>query len=333
MNAKPQPGPSPSGPRRWPGWRWVRRLGLAVFLGVVVHLVGQQARQMDWSQVLHSLRAYPPRTLAACAGLAAASLLLISSFDLLGRHDTGHGLPVRQVMAVGFTSHVFNLNLGALIGGVGFRLRLYTRLGLELGMVARVLALSVLTSWLGYLLLAGSLFALNPQALALPPSWKIDTSGLRWLGAAMVALALAYLGLCGFSRRREFRWRRHTVRLPSARLAWLQAALGLGNWLLLGTLVSLLMPPGLETASVFTVLLLAAVAGVLAHVPAGLGVLEAVFITLLGQSAPAHALLAALLAYRLLYYLVPLGLGLIFYLGLEARARPASAQLIKPPAK
>ena len=70
--------------------------------------------------------------------------------------------------------------------------------------------------------------------------------------------------------------------------------------------------------------LAAAVAGVIAHVPAGLGVLEAVFIALLGATVPEPRLLGALLAYRALYYIVPLAAAVPLYLRSEARATPAA---------
>jgi len=71
------------------------------------------------------------------------------------------------------------------------------------------------------------------------------------------------------------------------------------------------------------VLLVSSIAGVLTHVPAGLGVTEVVFVTLLGQQVPAGELIAGLLAFRAVYYLAPLLLGAAIYLLLEARARRA----------
>jgi uncharacterized membrane protein YbhN (UPF0104 family) len=226
---------------------------------------------------------------------------------------------------VAFISYVFNLNLGALIGGVAFRLRLYTRLGLHTGQITLIYSLSLVTNWLGYFLLAGSLFALHP--LPLPPNWPIHRAGLQLLGAALLAAGLAYLLLCAFSKRRSWAWRGHAVVLPAGRRAALQAALGMANRLLRGPRRDVLMPDKLDFASVMQVTLLAAVAGVLTHVPAGIGVLEAVFVALLAHRAPVHQLLAALLAYRLIYYLAPMVMALLLYLLSEVfLKKPGSPQ-------
>jgi len=56
-------------------------------------------------------------------------------------------------------------------------------------------------------------------------------------------------------------------------------------------------------------------------VPAGLGVLEAVFVALLSHEVPQAQLLGALLAYRGLYYLLPLAVATLVYMFTEARAR------------
>jgi hypothetical protein len=72
------------------------------------------------------------------------------------------------------------------------------------------------------------------------------------------------------------------------------------------------------------------VAGVLTHVPAGLGVLETVFVVLLGDRIPEPELLAALLAYRAIYYLVPLGLAALAWPLLESGAPDAAARGAPP---
>ena len=56
-------------------------------------------------------------------------------------------------------------------------------------------------------------------------------------------------------------------------------------------------------------------------VPGGLGVLEAVFVASLGASVAAPQLIAALLAYRALYYLAPLVVAAVMHFTIEAKTR------------
>lgn len=109
-------------------------------------------------------------------------------------------------------------------------------------------------------------------------------------------------------------------------MAVLQLAMASINWLLIGMTMWLLLGQRIDFAAVLSVLLVAAVAGLLTHVPAGLGVLEAVFITLLSYAVPRNELLGALLAYRAIYYLLPLIAALAVYLVIDAHARRSPAQ-------
>jgi uncharacterized membrane protein YbhN (UPF0104 family) len=303
--------------KRW--WPWFKRVATLVFFGLVAWLLVEQGRAIDWPEVFAALRAYPTALLLGAVGLAGLSFALYSCFDLLGRHYTGHTLPTPTVMLVTFISYVFNLNLGSLVGGVAFRYRLYSRLKLDTATITRVLTLSMLTNWTGYLLLGGLIFAFATPEL--PPHWKMGSGGLQVLGFGLLAGAAAYLLLCALSRQRSFSLRGHVLELPSGRLALLQVAMGAANWLIMSGLMFLLLQQKVAFPTVAGVLLVAAVAGVVAHVPAGLGVLEAVFVALLSHEIPTAQLLAALVAYRVIYYLVPLAIATVAYLVTEARAR------------
>jgi glycosyltransferase 2 family protein len=303
----------------------VRRWASIAFLVLVGALLVKLAAGVDWRAAWTALRGLPASTLLMAAALAACSHAIVASYDLVGRHVTGHGLPRRKVVQVGFVSYAVNLNLGALVGGVAFRYRLYSRQGLEVGVITRVLALSILTNWLGYLLLAGALLVLAPPAL--PTRWGVPGQLLPLLGAAMLALAAAYLLLCAASRRREWVLHGRVLKLPGARTALRQLALSTTNWMVMAGVIAVLLQGRIEYPVVLGTLLLAAVAGVVAHVPAGLGVIEAVFVAMLAARLPQHELLAVLLAYRGLYYLVPLALasGLFFFVDRRGPGRAADA--------
>jgi uncharacterized membrane protein YbhN (UPF0104 family) len=104
-------------------------------------------------------------------------------------------------------------------------------------------------------------------------------------------------------------------------MALLQLAMSCANWTIMASAVYILLQGKVPFSSVLSVLLIAAVAGVVTHVPAGLGVLEAVFVGLLSHRLPEHTILGALLGYRALYYIAPLLVAAVLYLLMEVRSR------------
>lgn len=298
---------------------WGKRLLTLLFVVLIPVLLYSLARNLDWDEVRRSLLAYKPGTLAVGLLLAFTSYLVFASYDLLGRAYTGHQLPARQVLPVAFVCYAFNLNFTTWVGGVALRYRLYSRLGLDTPTITRILTLGLLTNWVGYMLLAGTVFAL--RLVKLPESWAVGATGLQLIGIALLALALGYLLACGFAKRRTWSLHGHELTLPSLRLALCQVALGMSNWALMAALIHWLLPHDLFYPSILGILLISCVAGVVAHIPAGLGVLEAVFLALLHGQLGQGTLVAALLGYRTLYYLIPLLLALVIYLVLEKRAK------------
>ena len=307
---------------RWRAWLWPA-VGLC-FFALVAFLLADYVKLIDWGGVRRALSGYSTQTLLAAAGLSALSHLTYASYDLLGRAYSGHDLATRRVLSVAFVSYAFNLNLGSLVGGFGFRLRLYHRLGLRAAQIGHVIALSLVTNWSGWLLLAGIAYA--TQQLPLPESFA--AIGLGALGMTLLVLPLGYAVLCFRSRQRRRLWRGYAFRLPSGPMALLQIALSAFNWLLIGTIVWLLMPPDLGYGPVVATQLSAAMLAVPTHIPGGLGVIETVFVAILGGEAPHHEMIAALLAYRALYYLVPLIVAAAVYCTVEAagRARRSDAE-------
>ncbi len=300
-------------------WTWFKRVAPWALAALVLTLVARHARAVDWPAVWQALRTLSPTRLATAVALAGVSYGLYASFDLVGRRLTGHHLPILRTLGTGAISYAFGLNFGSWIGGIGLRLRLYTRWGLTAPAVLQIVTHSMVTNWLGYLWVGGGVLLWAP--LRLPAAWTPPDAGTRAIGLAMIAAALTYLALCRFSRQRQLTWHGHTLVLPSGRLAALQALAGGVSWLLICAIVWVLLGGRVDYSAVLGAMLLAAVAGVVTHVPANLGVLEAVVVATLGARLPAHELLAALLAYRAAYYLLPLALALPAYGLSEAAAR------------
>ena len=280
--------------------RWLKHGVTLLLFMVVAILLFSLVQNMDWQAVIETLRGYSPALVMMGLGITAASFAVFSSYDLLGKFYTGHELPIKQVLPLAFVCYAFNLNLGAWVGGIALRYRLYTKFGLNVATVTRVLSVSLTTNWLGYMLLAGTLFTL--RLIELPEHWQVGTLGLQFIGAGLLLVCLFYLLACRYSRRRTWQWRGHEIVLPSLRLALLQMLLGAVNWSLMAALVYLLLPQGVFYPTILGILLVSSIA---------------VFIALLQHQVSTSDILAALIGYRALYFLFPLGLACMVYLLLE----------------
>ena len=304
-------------------WRWLLRVAPWLLAGLVVGLVWRQAATLDWPAVRLALAGLPWTLLAGAAAVALAGHAAFASYDLVARHVIGHRTSVIRSALIGAVGYALNLNFGALIGGVAIRLRLYRRAGLALGQAGAVVAGGMLANWCGWsALLAGALLWADP----LPwPGGGLAPAGAWRLALALPALALPALLLLACARRAGqplTTWRRFpllsALRFPSLPEAGLWLLLAMLSWALASTVVWMLLQGALPWWPVAGAMLLAAIAGVITHVPAGLGVLEAVMLATLGGAVPPSTLLAALLAYRAVYYGLPLAAALVGYVVLES---------------
>ena len=302
--------------RRWP---LIKKLLTYAFFLLVAGLLISLARNLDWAEVSKTLRSYSMETLLMAGAAAIASYAVYCCFDVLGKAYVGHDLPVRQVVPITFVCYAFNLNLSAWVGGIALRYRLYSRLGLKASQITRIFTMSVLTNWMGYLWLAGTIFAMG--WIKPPANWEIGATALRFLGVGLVATSLFYLGLCRFSKRREWTVRGHEIQLPSWHLAVIQMLLGAANWSFMALVVYFMLSQKAEYPMVLGILMISSIAGVVTHIPAGLGVIEAVFVAMLAGDMSKSSIVAGLIGYRVIYFLIPLLFATLVYIVLEARAK------------
>ena len=298
-------------------WPLLRRLLIAGFFLVAAALLWRYARLVDWAAVGAAIADYPAPRLALAGAVSLTAYVLYCTLDLLARGYTGHRLRRLRVYAIAFVSYAFNLNLGGMVGGIGFRYRLYWRAGLDVATISRVIAFVIAGNWSGYLLLGGLALAFNP--LPLPPAWEVGALGIRIAGFGMLAGQSAWLALCAFSPRRSWRVRGHLIELPSLHIALRQLLVASASWLAIIAILFVLLPAGIGYVTVGGVLALSVLANLIVRIPANLGVLEAVFVGMLGTQVPPPQILAALLTYRAMFHIGPLLLALGVLLLLETR--------------
>ncbi|MDT3411420.1 lysylphosphatidylglycerol synthase domain-containing protein [Kosakonia cowanii] len=308
-----------------PRWRLAKKILTVIFFIAVIVLLVLYAQKVNWEDVWKVIRDYNRTALLSAVALVIISYVLYGFYDLLGRAYCGHKLAKRQVMLVSFICYAFNLTLSTWVGGIGMRYRLYSRLGLPGSTITRIFSLSITTNWLGYILLGGLIFTFG--VVEIPAHWYIDASTLRIVGVVLLLIIAVYLWGCAFAKRRHVTIKGHKLVLPSWKFAVAQMVISSANWIAMGAIIWILLGMRADFFFVLGVLLVSSIAGVIVHIPAGIGVLEAVFIALLASEHVSQGIIiAALLAYRVLYYFLPLLLALIGYLLLESRAKKLRAK-------
>lgn len=300
-------------------WPLIKRLLVLGLLIVVVSLLIRQARNIDWDQVATALAAYQASTLIIGAAFTVLTYAVYGSFDILGKFYIRSPIGSSRMMSVAFVSYAFNQNFGAFIGTIGLRLRLYSRLGLSNSNISRLILLSIVTNWLGYGVIAGGLFSF--ELIKVPAGWSVGQSMLRVCGISMLCLAAGYLYACARAARRELIIFGRRFELPSLELAITQLSLSATHWLATASILYVLTHGRIPFINILGTYMLTSIAAVIAHLPAGLGILEGIFLTLLGKRMPAAELLAALLTFRALFYLGALIVAGVVYVLLEANMK------------
>jgi phosphatidylglycerol lysyltransferase len=286
----------------------------------VLALLHRQLRAYQWHDIVGALRAVPASRFAVAVGLTAVSYLALTLYDVLALRWLGRSLPYRRTAFASFVAYVVSHNVGpAFVGASAIRLRLYGAFGLSAADIAGVVVFTALTFWVGFVALAGGGLLAEPLAPSiLPPQAS------RLAGAALLAALAVYLAACAL-RRKPLRVRTLELTLPRPALALAQLAVSCVDWALAASVLWVLLPPGVAPsfAGLLGAFVLAQGLGLVSHVPGGLGVFESSLLLLLGGEATRPAVVASLVAYRVAYYLVPLGIGGLL-LGLH-EARPYAA--------
>lgn len=266
------------------------------------------------SKLLHSVRPHEIRhafdalsagQIGAALLLTAASYLMLTLYDRFALRVIGRKLPWRTYGLASFTSYTLSHNLGlALLTGGSARYRIYRAAGLSGGEVGSVIALASLSFWNGVILLAGLAAMASTQILPFF-DWGLSLHWLHLAGLVVLTLCLIPLLLrhFGLEAVNIGGWRTPLPNLRRSAVMTLIAALDLAA-ASAALYVLLPAPDPAAYPAFFLGYALAIIAALISHVPGGLGVFETVVIaTVPGDKAQ---LLAALLAYRVIYYLLPL---------------------------
>ncbi len=284
---------------------------VAILLAVGLAVIHHELSRYHLRDIRRSFSEIPSSRLAVAFALTIVSYLVLTTYDFLALVYIQRKLPYRRIAAASFVGYVFSYNIGlSILGGSATRYRLYSSWGLSALEIAKVVAFCGLTFWIGVFTTGGIAFVIEP--LMVPQLLHLPFATVRPFGVLLLAMSSGYLAL-SWLRERPFKVRDLDLSLPRPRLAVAQIVVSVVDWLLASSILYVLLPSSVIASIPYphfiAIFLLAQMAGVLSHVPGGLGIVETVMLFFLTPASTAPEVLASLVAYRITYYLVPLFLA------------------------
>ena len=280
-------------------------------IGIACYVLYHMLRGIDTDEVIEAIRGTEPRQIALAALFVAAGYFTLTFYDLFAVRAIGHSnISYRTNALAAFTSYSIGHNVGASVfTGGAVRYRIYSAHGLNAIDVAKICFLAGLTFWLGNAAVLGLGITFHPEAAA-----SIDQLPV-WLNrivAIGIILGLVVYVVWVWIRPREVGRGPWTVVLPGGPLTLLQILIGIIDLGFCALAMYMLVPeePNIGFVTLAVIFVSATLLGFASHSPGGLGVFDAAMLVGLWQM-DREDLLAGMLLFRLLYYVVPFVISVI----------------------
>ncbi len=300
---------------------WLTRtapfLVVALF-ALAILVLRRELAAHSYSEIVGQIRSLSRETLLGAIGLTIFGYGILTRYDALAMEYVGRRIQPFKIIVASFTAYSLSQTLGfAMFTGGAVRYRFWSSWGLSAPEIARAVGFAGVTLWLGAVTLTGLALLIEPGALS--GVTALHPALFRVIGALLLLAVVAYL-LVPLLRREPvslFGW---SFEIPRPIRAFEQLLLSCVDWCLAAGVLYLLLPntPGLRFPAFIGLFVLAQVAGLVSHVPGGLGVFDTLIVVALEPYASAGTVLGALVAYRAIYYLLPFLVGVSLLVGTEA---------------
>src|SRR5438105_1177966 len=292
---------------------WIGPLFAVAVMAAAFWLVNKELKQHSWREIREKIADVPRAKMIWATVLTALNYLWLSGYDALALRYLGRRLKPTQILLGSFVGYAMSHNFGWIMGGTTSRFRLYSAWGLSAVEIVKLFAMLGLTFAMGFCGLGGLVFMTAP--LPLPDdmkvflsNWHLPITTTFGLGPICWGVLAIYFAACAYNRPISLRgWR---IETPPLHLALMQVLVASGDLLFLSAAMYVLMPTEVTMSywQFANVPLVAVGLGVASHVPGGLGVIEAVVLGMVRADKP--ALMGTLIAFRAIYYLLPLAVAI-----------------------
>jgi uncharacterized membrane protein YbhN (UPF0104 family) len=280
-------------------------------VGISVFVLANILKDVDFGRVASHVRAMPASQVGWAVLFVAGAYATLTGYDFFAVRTIGaNHVPYRIAALASLTSYAIGHNIGATaLSGGAIRYRIYSQFGLGVVDVAKVCFLTGLTFWLGNFVVLGGGMAYRPDVPARILQLPDDT--VRGIGIAALVVLCAYLAWAS-RRPRAIGIRDWSVRLPGGTSTLIQIGIGVADLGCSALAMYNAIPSAVESelVTIAIAFVSATLLGYASHAPGSLGVFDAAMLMAL-PGVPKEELVAGLLVFRMLYFLLPFCLALV----------------------
>jgi uncharacterized membrane protein YbhN (UPF0104 family) len=300
---------------RWDYRKWAPLFGLAI-LTLVVTVLWDRIRDIQFGDIMQQIRSLPTPAVIGALACSAGAYLLVGLYEGIALHRVSGQRRMWYAIRTTLIANPVGRAIGvAVVSGGALRYRFYSAIGLNARQVASLIVLMAMPYVLGvgWLIDVSLLFHHEIAGQAL----RVSASTILLIGSIGLLKDFGWLAVAKW-RVEPITVSKLQIRVPNLPHTLLQIALGIAQILCNTGILYLLMPDELAMSwpAFIPIYCIAFVAGQISNVPAGLGVLEAALLLMLPHVPPAK-LLGAVVAYRAIFEVLPLLVGLLLWAGYE----------------
>jgi len=292
-------------------------LGIGLFAAAVV-VLHNELRVFHYHDIVREVSNHSASIIMLAVLFTALNYAVLTLYEILGFRYIKKPLQWRKIAFTSYVSFAFSNNVGFYtLSGSAVRFRFYSQWGISSFDISRLIAFtSVTTFWLGLCAVCGLVFTIYP--LAVPAVLHLPFASTRVPGIVFLGLVAMALSVAAF-KKKPFRFRSWEFAIPELRLVAGLIITACFDWVLAAAVLFVLLPHGSIAFPVFLgIFLVAQVAGLISHVPGGLGVFESIVVLML-PSIPSSTVFGSLILFRIIYYLIPLTMSAIILAVYEMR--------------
>ncbi|MBQ8870893.1 MAG: UPF0104 family protein [Alphaproteobacteria bacterium] len=288
------------------------------FFALAVYMLYRQLSKYNIEDIKNALLSIPHKNLIYAVSSSFIGYLALSSYDFLALKYIKHKLSFWKWVFAGFIGFSVSNNAGhAIVSGGAIRYRLYTRWRVKTGEIVKMITFSGFTYLVAcfFLIIIG--YSITPDhAFGDGVASKITTTIVA-LGS-LIGLVIYLTASVLYRKSVEIKGIK--LKMPNIKMALAQVFIGsidilMASLVLYFTLIHFIDIPFNTFIGAY---IIAQILGVYSQVPGGLGVFELVFSNIIPGEQNQAMLFGALIAYRIIYYLLPLivsAIALVSYEG------------------